>query len=35
MNKYVGSCDLIINTISIDHEASLYIGLLRTSGNIV
>ena len=35
MTKYVGSCDLILNTISIDHEVSLYIGLLRTSGNIV
>jgi len=35
MAEYAGSCDLILNTVSADHEVSFYIGLLRTSGNIV
>lgn len=35
MKAHASKCDIILNTISADHEAMPYIGLLRPNGTLV
>jgi uncharacterized zinc-type alcohol dehydrogenase-like protein len=33
--EFAGKCDLILNTVSVAHDANLYLGLLAKSGTLV
>merc|ERR1712167_30381 len=35
MKAHANKCDLIMNTISADHQAMTYLGLLRANGTLV
>ena len=35
LKKAAGSCDLILNTVSVSHQVADYLGLLNSFGTIV
>jgi len=35
LKQYAGKCNLILNTLSADHDISIYMGLLANSGHLI
>lgn len=35
VKQWAGKCHLILNTISVDHDIKIYLGLLGNSGDLI